>query len=129
MLERVVKELAQGPNLAFLATILPDGQPQVQPMWVDADDDHLIINTEAGRQKHRNIERDPRVTVTIVDPQDPYRYVEVRGKVVEIIDGPEARQHIDQLSRKYMGHDYANPIRTQRLKMRIAPERQRVVGF
>lgn len=129
MLEPVVKELAQGANLAFLATILPDGQPQLQPVWVDADDEHLIINTEAGRQKHRNIDRDPRVTLTIVDPQDPYRYVEVRGKVVEVIDGPEARQHMDQLSRKYTGRDYTSPIRTHRLKMRIAPQRQRVVGF
>jgi hypothetical protein len=60
----------------------------------------------------------------IVDPEAPYKYVEVRGEVVETVAGPEARAHIDQLSRKYTGHDYANPIGTERVILKIAPKRQ-----
>ena len=69
-----IKQRAQGPNFAALTTLMPDGQPQTQVMWVDADDEHVLINTELGRQKQRNVERDPRVTVTIIDRDDPYSY-------------------------------------------------------
>jgi PPOX class probable F420-dependent enzyme len=124
MLEARVTELAQGPNIAAVTTLLPDATPMTQPLWVDSDDEHIVLNTETGRQKFRNIKRDPRVTVMIVDPEAPYKYVEVRGEVVETVAGPEARAHIDQLSRKYTGHDYANPIGTERVILKIAPKRQ-----
>jgi PPOX class probable F420-dependent enzyme len=93
-------------------------------MWVDCDDEHILINTETHRQKARNIRRDPRVTVTVWDAADPYRYAEVRGEVVETVGGPEARAHIDELSMKYHGHEYRNRIQSERLLVRIKPFRQ-----
>jgi PPOX class probable F420-dependent enzyme len=119
-----VTELARGDNFAALTTLMPDGHPQTQVMWVDADTDHLLINTEVHRQKFRNVERDPRVTITIWDKDDPYSFVEVRGKVVGKVKGPEAREHIDHLSHKYHGRPYGTPIRSERVVLRIVPLRQ-----
>ena len=119
-----VVELARGENFAALTTLLPSGHPQTQVMWVDADDEHLLINTEVHRQKFKNIERDRRVTLTIWDREDPYRFVEVRGEVVEKVKGPEARKHIDELSQKYHGRPYQTRIRSERVVLRIAPLRQ-----
>ncbi len=119
-----VVELARGENFAALTTLLPSGHPQTQLMWVDADDEHLLINTEVHRQKFKNIERDRRVTLTIWDREDPYRFVEVRGEVVEKVKGPEARKHIDELSQKYHGRPYQTRIRSERVVLRIAPLRQ-----
>ena len=120
----MVLELARGQNFAALTTLLPGGHPQTQVMWVDANEQHLLINTEVHRQKFRNVERDPRVTVTIWDKEDPYRFVEVRGEVIEKVKGMEAREHIDELSHKYRGKPYRTPIRSQRVVLRIAPSRQ-----
>ena len=92
-------------------------------MWVDADEDHVLINTEVHRAKFRAVARDPRVTVTIWQRDDPYTYAEVRGQVVETVRGPEARTHIDSLSRKYRGTDYDDAtITSERVILRIAPE-------
>ena len=126
MLEEGVRQLAKGTNFAAFTTLLPDGRPMTHVMWVDCDDEHVLINTEVHRQKARNIRRDPRVTVTIWDLDDPYRYAEVRGEVVETVTGPEARAHIDQLSMKYYGHEYRNRIQSERLLVRIKPLRQQV---
>jgi PPOX class probable F420-dependent enzyme len=93
-LHPMVLELARGQNFAALTTLLPSGQPQTQTMWVDADGEHLLVNTEVHRQKFRNVERDPRVTLMIWDKEDPYRFVEVRGEVAEKVKGPEARSPI-----------------------------------
>jgi PPOX class probable F420-dependent enzyme len=123
-LRPMVLELARGKNFAALTTLLPNGLPQTQVMWVDADRQHLLINTEVHRQKFRNVERDPRVTVMIWDNEDPYRFVEVRGGVVEKVKGPEARKHIDELSQKYRGRLYQSRIRSERVVLRIAPLRQ-----
>ena len=120
----MVLELARGQNFAALTTLLPGGHPQTQVMWIDANEQHLLINTEVHRQKFRNVERDPRVTVTMWDKEDPYRFVEVRGEVVEKVKGMEAREHIDELSHKYRGKPYQTPIRSQRVVLRIAPSRQ-----
>ncbi len=119
-----VLELARGQNFAALTTLLPSGHPQTQVMWVDANEQHLLINTEVHRQKFRNVERDPRVTVTIWDMEDPYRFVEVRGEVVEKVKGQEAREHIDELSHKYRGKPYQTQIQSERVVLRIAPSRQ-----
>ena len=126
MLDEGVRRLAKGRNFAVLTTLLPDGHPMTHVMWVDCDDEHVVINTEAHRQKARNIARDPRVTVTIWDADDPYRYAEVRGEVVETVTGPEARAHIDTLSMKYYGHEYRNRIQSERMLVRIKPLRQRL---
>jgi PPOX class probable F420-dependent enzyme len=119
-----VIELARGKNFAALTTLLPDGHPQTQVMWVDADDDHLLINTEVHRQKFKNVERDPRVTLMVWAEEDPYSFVEVRGEVVEKTKGPEAREHIDQLSHKYHGRPYGNTVKSERVILRISPLRQ-----
>jgi PPOX class probable F420-dependent enzyme len=126
MLEARVLELARGANLASVTTLLPDGTPMTQPLWVDADDEHILLNTEVHRQKYKNIQRDPRVTVLIVDPAAPQLYVEVRGHVVATVVGPDARTHIDTLAHKYTGGDYRNTIQSERVIIQIAPDRQYV---
>jgi PPOX class probable F420-dependent enzyme len=89
---------------ASLATLMPDGHPQVTPVWCDLDDGYVTFNSARGRQKDRNVRRDPRVTMTLLDPDNPYRYLEIRGRVVEIAEqGADA--HIDKLAKKYMGVD------------------------
>lgn len=123
MLEPKLIELARGVNFAALTTLLPDGQPQTHVMWVDADDSHVLINTEKHRQKAKNVERDPRVTVAVINAANPYDFVEVRGQVVEIVTGPAARRHIDELSQKYLGKPYGPAIQSERIVLRIAPSR------
>ncbi len=125
MLHDATKALARGKSFAALTTLFEDGSPQTNLMWVDADDDHVLINTEVHRQKYRNLTRDPRVTVAIFDPVNPYHYVEVRGRVVGEVRGEQARAHIDQLSTKYTGGPYAMPITSERVIVKIAPERER----
>jgi PPOX class probable F420-dependent enzyme len=124
MINEGVKALAQGPNFAALTTLMPNGQPQTNVMWVHCDDDHIIINTEVHRQKFKNIEADPRATVAIWDAENPYLFVEVRGRVVETITGPEALDSINALSQKYRGVDYEPEIQSERVILKIAPDRQ-----
>lgn len=118
-----LKTMATGRNFAALTTLLSGGQPQTQMMWVDADDDHVMVNTETHRQKYQNVTGDPRVTITIWDVNNPYRYVEVRGKVVEEVKGDEAWAHINSCSRRYTGNDYGNPVVSERVILKIDPER------
>jgi PPOX class probable F420-dependent enzyme len=126
-LDPVVRELAQAANFATLSVILRSGQPMTHVMWVDADDEHVLVNTEVHRAKYAAIEREPRVTVTIWNRDDPYTYAEVRGRVVEKVRGPEARAHIDRLSNKYRGRDYdPERITSERVILRIAPDVQHV---
>jgi PPOX class probable F420-dependent enzyme len=122
-----IRDLAREANFAAFTVLLRSGQPMTHVMWVDADDDHVLINTEVHRAKYEAVRRDPRVTVTIWKRDDPYRFAEVRGRVVETVTGPEAREHIDALSRKYRNRDYdeAN-IGSERVILRIAPDRQRL---
>lgn len=121
--DRLVR-LAKGANLATVVTLMPDGQPQAQLRWVDTDGETLLVNTEPQRQAARNLERDPRVTVLVRDEEDVYDWAEVRGRVVERVGGDRARAHIDELSRKYTGADYRNPIGPQgRIMLRIAADR------
>src|SRR6186997_2512394 len=96
-----VKALAQAANFAALTVHLRSGAAMTHVMWVDADDDHVLINTEVHRAKFKAVGRDPRVTVMVWVRDDPYAYAEVRGRVVETVRGAEAREHIDALSRKY----------------------------
>lgn len=122
MLSKKVRAFAEGPNFAVLTTLLADGQPAGQVMWVDCDDETLLINTEIHRQKFKNIQRDPRVTVAIWKHDDPYEYVEVRGEVVETIGGSRARQHIDKLALQYFGRLYdSSIIESERVILRIRP--------
>lgn len=117
------RDLIERPNFAHLATLMPDGSPQVTPVWVDLDGDTILINTAEGRVKTRNLDRDPRVALSIADQQNPYRYIQVRGRVVERThEGADA--HIDKLAKKYLGQD-RYPFRRpgeQRVIFRIQPE-------
>jgi PPOX class probable F420-dependent enzyme len=96
---------------AHLATLMPDGAPQSTPVWVDFDGHYVLINTAEGRQKDKNLQRDGRVALSITDPDNPYRYLEVRGQVAQRTkDG--ADRHIDALAKRYLGKDkypYAQP--------------------
>ncbi len=104
--------------------MMPSGQPQTHVMWVHCDDHHVLINTEVHRRKFRNVEADPRVTVAIWDADNPYRFAEVRGRVVETITGPAALDSINAMSQKYRGEDYQPQIESERVILKIAPDRQ-----
>ena len=117
-------DLFKTPAFGMLATLMPDGHPQVTPVWCDLVDGYVLVNSARGRQKDRNLRRDPRVTLTIVDPQDWYRYLEIRGRVVEITERG-ADEHIDKQAKKYLGVDkypYRQPSEV-RVLYKIQPER------
>jgi PPOX class probable F420-dependent enzyme len=97
-------DLFQKKAFAHLATLMPDGTPQVTPVWVDHDGTHILVNTARGRQKDKNVQRNRKVALSIQDPDNPYRYLEVRGTVEEITE-EGAEQHIDKMAKKYMGVD------------------------
>ncbi|HJQ27022.1 MAG TPA: PPOX class F420-dependent oxidoreductase [Blastocatellia bacterium] len=98
------RDLFDKKAFAHVATLMPDGTPQVTPVWVDYDGQYVIINSARGRQKDRNLKRSPVVALSIQDPDNPYRYLEVRGPVVEITE-EGADEHIDKMAKKYMGVD------------------------
>ncbi len=108
-------------NLAVVATIRPDGTPQVTPTWVDWDGEHVLINTAEGRWKPKYLRRDPRVSVFVLDPDNPYNWVAVTGKAELTHEGAE--EHIHKLSHKYRGEDYDAPTDPQRILVRVTPER------
>jgi PPOX class probable F420-dependent enzyme len=121
-----IAKLFEGKNFAFLATLMKDSSPQVTPTWVDIDKSNntILINTAKGRIKHRNVSKDPRVAVSIVDFSNPYHMVTVRGKVIEQINSKEADEHIDKLAKKYLGKD-KYPGRApgeERVVLRIRPD-------
>jgi PPOX class probable F420-dependent enzyme len=114
---------------AGLATLMPDGSPQVTPVWCDYDGTHVLLNTAQGRQKDLNIRRDRRVALSILDPENPYRYLEIRGRVVEITE-QGADEHINKLAKKYLDKD-VYPFRQPgevRLLVRVEPDRVRTYG-
>jgi len=114
---------------ANLATLMPDGSPQVTPVWCDLEDELVIINSAKGRQKDRNLRRDPRIALAIIDPENPYRYLEIRGKVVEITE-QGAAAHIDKMAKKYLGVDkypYGQPGE-ERVIYKIRPEHATMMG-
>jgi PPOX class probable F420-dependent enzyme len=118
------RELIARPVLASLTTLGKDGSPQVTPLWIDRDGDDLLFNTAKGRVKERHMENDPRVAVSVVDPDDQYNVVAVRGTVIDITtDG--ADEHIDALAKKYLGVD-SYPMRREgevRVKVRVRTDR------
>lgn len=117
------KDLFDKKAFANLATIMPDGTPQVTPVWVDYDGSHVLVNSARGRQKDRNMKENAAVALSILDPDNPYRYLEVRGRVAEITeDGADA--HIDKMAKKYMDKD-RYPFRQPgevRVLYKITPE-------
>jgi PPOX class probable F420-dependent enzyme len=97
--------LLRRPSPCFLATLMPDGSPQLTQTWVDTDGTNILVNTVDGHQKVANMRRDPRVALNVADPDDPSRYVEVRGQVAGIT-GDGAREHIETLAQRYLGGPY-----------------------
>ena len=120
-------ELARGLNFAAVTTV-PSGLPRTQMVWLGTDSEHLLVYTKVRRQKVLNLERDPRITVMIRDEENPYRYPEVGGEVVEKVRGQEARDHIDELSQRYNDQPYPpENIKSERVLLRIAPRRRTIV--
>jgi PPOX class probable F420-dependent enzyme len=127
--ELALKLLTEGKNFAAVATLMPDGSPQVTIVWVDSDGKHVIFNTAEGRIKTKNLRRDSRVAVAVMNSENPYQQVMIRGHVVEMThEGADA--HIDRLAKKYLGVD-KYPHRApgeQRVIVKIIPEHIATLG-
>jgi PPOX class probable F420-dependent enzyme len=123
------RKLLEGRNFAHIATLMPDGSPQVTPVWVDYDGQYVLVNTAEGRAKPRNVRRDPRVALSVVNQENPYQMVSIRGRVIEVTN-QGADEHIDKLAKKYLGQD-KYPFRQpgeQRLIFKIEPEHVATYG-
>jgi PPOX class probable F420-dependent enzyme len=114
---------------ASLATVMPDGSPQVTPVWCDYDGDHVIVNTARGRQKDKNMRRDERVSLAIIDPENPYRYLEVRGRIKEVTE-EGALDHIHKMAKKYLGMDKYPNLQPGEVRVifKVEPERTSSMG-
>ena len=123
------KDLFSKRAFANIATLMPNGGPQVTPVWIDFDGTHILFNSARGRRKDRNVRRDPRVAISIMDPDNPYRYLEIRGRVVAITE-QGADEHIDRLAKKYLGVDkypYRQPGEI-RVLYKVEPEHALTTG-
>lgn len=127
MSERVPEEftdLFRKKAFAHLATQMPDGTPQVTPVWIDFDGTHILVNSRKGRLKNQNMEKRAAVALDIIDPDNPYRYLAIRGKVVAVTE-EGAAEHIDQLTQRYLGietYPWAGPGEVRQI-YKILPER------
>jgi PPOX class probable F420-dependent enzyme len=125
LLSAKARELISRPVLASLATLNPDGSPQITPLWIDLDGDDVVINTAKGRIKARNLERDDRVAVSVIDPADQYNVVAFRGTVTDITtEGADA--HIDSLAKKYLGVDSYPMRREGEVRIRVTIRTDRI---
>jgi PPOX class probable F420-dependent enzyme len=128
-IEGRAEELLKAKNFCHVATLRPDGSVHGVPVWVDVQEGRPVLNTAEGRSWPRNLERDPRVTLTVLNLENPYEYVEVRGRVAERThEGADA--HIDAMAKKYMGAD-EYPLRQpgeQRVIIRVEPEHVHAFG-
>jgi PPOX class probable F420-dependent enzyme len=121
-----IRKLFEGKNFVFVSTLMRDGTPHITPTWVDLEEDngHILVNTAMGRVKQKNVSKNPNIALAIVDQNNPYDMVSVRGKVVEQINGNAAERHIDKLAKKYLGKD-KYPGRApgeKRIILKIKPE-------
>jgi PPOX class probable F420-dependent enzyme len=121
--EKAVR-LLKGKNFANVATLRKDGSPQVSPIWVDFDGTHVILNSEEKRAKVKNLKRDPRVSISVFDQDNPYSYVQIQGRVVEITPNG-GFEGIDKMAQKYMGQDKypGNSPGDVRVVIKIEPEK------
>ncbi|MDP9092553.1 MAG: PPOX class F420-dependent oxidoreductase [Actinomycetota bacterium] len=123
-LDEDVVRLAKGPNLATVVTLMPSGQPQALLAWVDTDGEYLLVNTEPSRQRVKNLSRDPRITVLIHSAENQWDWAEVRGTLSDIVSGQQAHDHLHQLSQRYFGSDFPQPIGPQgRIILKIEPQK------
>jgi len=119
------RKLLEEPNFAVVATLKQDGTPQTSVVWIDTDGEDVLFNTTRPRAKGRHLERDPRVSLVVIDRDDPYRYVEVEGRAELVDEG--ATEHIHKLSRKYSGSDFSDP--ENRVLVRVKPKRVHSYGL
>jgi PPOX class probable F420-dependent enzyme len=128
-IEGKVRELLEAPNVVSVATLDKNGAPDVKVVWADLDNGHVVLNSAEGRQWPENVRRDPRITITVINPENPYEYGQIRGRVVE--DTHEgADDNIDALAKKYLDKD-EYPFRQegeQRVMFRVEPERVKLHG-
>jgi len=120
--------LLRAPSPCYIVTLMPDGAPQVTQTWVDTDGAHIIINTVEGFQKVRNIARDPRIALAIADPQNPFRYFQVRGRVINTTTEGGAA-HIEALSQKYTGGPYAWYGGRDQVRVILTIEAEKISGM
>jgi len=124
------RDLLERRTFPILVTLMPDGSPQASPVWFDYDGEYILVNSSIGRVKDRNMRRDPRVALLFLDPKNPYRYIQIRGRVVEIIEGERAENDIDRLAKKYLGQD-RYPHRApgeRRVTYLVRPESVNIMG-
>ncbi|MCX4967547.1 PPOX class F420-dependent oxidoreductase [Streptomyces sp. NBC_00654] len=119
VLSNEIRLRVEAPHIWYVGTVSPDGAPHVSPMWVGMDGDLLLFNTAIGRIKERNLRRDPRVCLSHADAADPFDRVQIRGRAVRFVEGPEADRNMDRLARVYLG--------TERFEWRVPGERRVIV--
>ena len=122
-------DILESTALAHIATIGPKGEPQSNPVWFDWDGEHIRFSQTKTRQKYRNIQRDPRIAISIVDPANPYRYVEIRGTVTKIEEDPD-KEFIDSMAKKYLGEDKYpwNQPADERVVVYVKPQHNTQMG-
>ena len=120
-------ELLEQPSICYIATLMPDGSPQLTQTWVDTDGKHVLINSVQGHQKVRNIERDARVAVTVTDPARTSRYFQVRGRVIDVT-AHGAAEHIEKLAQRYLGGPYPWFGGRDQVRLLLTIEAERVSG-
>ncbi len=122
-------DLLDEPVVVQLATVMADGQPQVTPVWASREGDEVWINTAKGRTKDRNLRARPLATVAITDPKNPYRYLEIRGEVADIVEGEAADEHINALSQAYFGRPFGSYAPgEERVIFKIRPKKVNASG-
>lgn len=123
--DSATRKFFEDKNIAFVTTLMKDGSPQITPVWIDIADDSILINTAMGRVKQKNIEKDPRIAISVVDRNNIYHMVSIRGEVTEQITGQEAEDHIDKMAKKYLDRD-AYPLRIEgeeRILLKVTPKK------
>jgi PPOX class probable F420-dependent enzyme len=123
------RDLFDKKAFAHIATVGTDGRPQVTPVWIDYDGTHVRFNTARGRVKDKNLQRNPKIALSIQDPDNPYRYLQIRGRVVEVTE-KGADEHIDALAKKYTGQDRYGHRRPGevRITVKVLPEKIQSMG-
>jgi PPOX class probable F420-dependent enzyme len=127
--DSATRKLFEDKNIAFVATLMKDGSPQITPVWIDIEGDSILVNTAMGRVKQKNIEKDPRIAISVVDRNNIYHMVSIRGEVTEQITGQEAEDHIDKMAKKYLDKD-TYPLRTEgeeRILLKVTPKKVAVM--
>lgn len=122
-----VRALIEAPNIAHVATVLPDGAPHSVPVWIGSEGDRLAFLTSPNSRKARNLAREPRVAISITDRENPHTMAQIRGRVTERLEGDAAWMIIDRLSHKYIGQPY--PLRTDRVVFLVQAERAWGMAF